>query len=92
MSILLKPNGSKKEQAKFGIDTKKIERTGDKTFVVHAEGGNHFEGEITNPNAVKFKDSGRVIFTSIGVCIRKCLNRDKECNNCVRFSKLIEEK
>jgi hypothetical protein len=90
MGTILQTLGTRKAENKFGIETKKLERTGEKTFVVHAEGGNHFEGTITNPNAVKFKDSGRVTFTSIGVCLKKCLNRDKQCSNCVRFSKLRE--
>lgn len=92
MSVLIQPNGNKllKEQTKFGVDTKKMERTGKDTFVVHGSGGNHFEGKITNPK-IKFKESGRLTFTGIGICLKKCLNRDKECTKCVRFSKLKEE-
>jgi hypothetical protein len=89
MSILLSPD-KVKQQDKFGIEPKKFQRTGKDTFVVEASGGNYFEGKITNPDKVKLKDSGRIILTNIGICIRKCLNRDKECKNCFRFSKLVE--
>ena len=94
MSVLLKPNGTgnQKETDRFGVNTRKMERTGENTFVVKADGGNYFEGKITNPNAVKFKDSGRIYITNVGVCLKKCLNRDKACSNCFRFSELKEVK
>jgi len=40
-------------------DPKKFERTGKDTFVVHADGGNYFEGKVTDPS-VQLKDSGRI--------------------------------
>ena len=90
MSILLNQD-KVKEQDKFGVDPKKFQRTGKDTFVVEASSGNYFEGKITDPSKVRFKDSGRITFTNVGVCLKKCLNRDKECSNCFRFSKLKEE-
>ena len=91
MSVLLQPNGVKKQNKdKAGVpDPKKLERTGDNTFVVHADGGNYFEGQITDPN-IKFKPSGKVTFTNVGVCLKKCLNRDVKCDMCHRFSELID--
>ncbi len=80
----------KSEKNREGVpDPKKFERTGEKTFRVHADGGNYFEGEVRNPS-VKMKPSGIMIFTNIGVCLRKCSNRDIKCPACVRFSEFIE--
>jgi len=45
-------------------DPKKFERTGKDTFVVHADGGNYFEGKVENPN-VKLKDSGKLTFMMV---------------------------
>jgi len=91
MSEIIRPESTKllKEQDNFGVDTKKLERMGKDTFVIHGSGGNHFECKITDPK-IKFKSSGRMTFTGIGICLKKCLSRDKECNSCVRFSKLRE--
>jgi len=72
-------------------DPKKFERTGKDTFVVHADGNNYFEGKINNPD-VKIKPSGRLVFEKVGICLKKCMNRDTKCGICYRFSELIEEK
>lgn len=29
---------------------------------------------------------------TVGVCLKRCLNRDKKCDDCYRWSKLKEEK
>ena len=87
--MLLKPGGMRKNSKRekdSAINTRKMEMTGKNTFVVHADGGNHFEGKITNPDVVKFRGSGKLTFTS--VCIKKCFNRNKKCDTCYRFSEL----
>ena len=71
-------------------DPKRFERTGDKSFVVHGDGNNYFEGEVKDPK-VKLKSSGRIVFDRVGICLKKCLNRDMRCNVCYRFSELMEE-
>ena len=88
MSILLKPDGTKKEKERaLGVNPRKMERTGQDTFVVKADGGNYFEGKITDQSKVKFKSSGSIVF-SVGVCIRQCLNKGIKCDACCRFSEL----
>jgi hypothetical protein len=90
--MLLQTDGVKKQKKdRDGVpDPKKFVRTGERSFVVEAEGGNRFEGEIKNPNAVQFKGSGRIILTNVGICLKHCSNRDKKCNSCFRFSELKE--
>ena len=29
---------------------------------------------------------------AVGVCFKKCINRDKKCDDCIRFSKLVPPK
>ena len=70
---------------------KKFERLGKNDFVIHADGGNHFEGKITDPSKVRLKPSNRLVAFTVGVCIRKCSNRDTKCSTCFRFSEFIEE-
>lgn len=80
------------EKNREGVpDPKKFERTGKDSFVIHADKNNYFEGVVTDPKRVKIKDSGRIIMTNVGVCIRKCVNKDKKCNACWRFSNYVEE-
>jgi len=69
---------------------KKFERLGKDKFVVHADGGNYFEGVITDPSKVRIKPSNRIVAFSVGVCIRECANKEKLCNNCFRFSEFIQ--
>lgn len=91
MSVLVKPDLMKQKKDKLGVpDPKKFERTGKDTFVVHADGGNYFEGKITDSSKVRFKDSGRIMLTKVGICLKKCINRDKSCDSCFRFSELVE--
>jgi len=71
-------------------DPKKFERLGKDKFVVHADGGNHFEGVITDPKKVQIKSSNRLVAFQVGVCIRSCLNKNKKCDGCFRFSELVE--
>lgn len=76
-------------------DPKKLEKTGDNTFVVHADGGNYFEGVIKDPSNVKMKDVnggglGRELFFEVGICLKNCCNKGIKCDNCVRFSELVE--
>ena len=44
----------------------------------------------------KFKDVAHSCFgnpfTVVGVCLKKCVNRDKLCNECYRFSEFMEIK
>ena len=88
MSVIVKSDITKKHE-KFGLpEPKKFERTGKDTFVIHADGGNHFEGRITNPSKASIKSSGK--FLSFGICLRKCVNRDTQCELCYKFSKYEE--
>jgi hypothetical protein len=82
---------SSKEKEKAGVpESKKFERTGKDTFVVHADGGNKFEGRITDPSKTQFKQTNRIVAFQVGVCIRTCLNRGEKCDSCYRFSELKE--
>jgi len=65
---------------------KKFERLSKDKFVVHADGGNHFEGVITDPKRVQMKPSNRLVAFQVGVCLKACVNRDKLCGSCFRFS------
>jgi hypothetical protein len=58
-------------------DPKKFERTGKDTFVVHADGGNYFEGKVENPN-VKLKDSGKIF-----VQLEGTPKDEHQCYDCV---------
>ena len=91
MSILLKPNGSKTKSEKAGApEAKKIERTGENTFVVHADGGNKFEGTY-NPKTTKLPGSNKLVFSNIGICLKECLVRNIHCDSCYSFSNLREK-
>lgn len=80
----------KNERNRSGVpDPKKFERTGKDTFVVHADGGNYFEGKVTNPN-VRIKDSGKLFFDKVGICLKQCENKNKRCSTCIRFNELKE--
>lgn len=68
----------RKEADRFGIETKKMERMGKDTFVVHGSGGNHFECKITNPK-IKFAESGRLSFVMSD--INKVTNPCQTCSN-----------
>ena len=91
--MLVKEGLKTKAKDKKGVpDPKKLERTGDKSFVIKADGGNYFEGVVTDPG-VKFVPSKWGSATTIrGCCLKKCLNRDKKCITCFRFSAFIEDK
>lgn len=75
--MLVKTGMKKEAKDKAGVPgVKKIEMTGKKSFVVHADGGNYFEGEITDPS-VKLKGSGKITFTNLG---NQCI--DNPCWDC----------
>ena len=89
--MLVTADSKKKEKNRAGVpDLKKFEKTSNDTFVVHADGGNTFEGKITDPSKAQFKESNRIVAFTVGVCIRKCLNRGPKCDSCYRFNELRE--
>lgn len=76
-----------KERDKAGVPgVKKLEMTGKNSFVVHADGGNHFEGVITDPSKVKLKGSGKIFFTNEGKG-----SIDESCMVCVNNKYRTEE-
>jgi hypothetical protein len=89
--MLVTADKNKKAKDRSGMpDLKKLERTGKDTFVVHADGGNKFEGKITDPSKAQFKPTNRIVAFQVGICIRACLNRNEKCDSCYRFSELKE--
>jgi hypothetical protein len=85
----------KSNKNRVGVpDPKKFERTGKDTFVVHADGGNYFEGKVTDPK-VQLKDSGKIFLMpdNIGMsnpCMECSNNKyhggSKElCDSCIKY-------
>jgi len=62
---------------------KKLKMTSEDTFVIEADGGNRFEGRITDPKVQK----KTTLMVSAGICFKDCANRSVEmCDSCLRFS------
>ena len=67
----------KSEKNRAGMpNPKKFEKTGKNSFVVHADGGNYFEGVVTDP-AVKLKESGKIFVT-----LKTTKEEENPCYDC----------
>ena len=84
--LLSKRTVTRNRDLKDVPQARKLERTGENTFVIHAEGGNRYEGTYDPKKSAPLKGFKSSAVSVNGVCLRDCKGRNLHCNMCFHFS------